>query len=222
MVDSSSYITVQGQGTLNIVPDVIRLEIGLSMTFNSYEEAYKEGRDNNEWIARILEENGQDVDLGHTIDFDLTEVKARQIDDAGTMKSVAGKMVYKLNQKIRIDLPIDETLTSNIVRSIGEKLRGVHIDIGFTLKNLQQTQLDLLEKAVSDALIKAKIMAEAAGCMLGNVSKINYRMEKPEIYRQVRTIHSNEEAKSNTPGSLLIRPADFTISDTVEVSWHLK
>lgn len=222
MIESSSHISVQGQGALNIVPDTMRLEICVNVYFNSYDEAYIQGKDNIHWVKNILTENRLRPEQGQTIEFDLSEIDQNGIGDSHFGNGEPVRLGYKLKQKIRIDIPINQELASNIVRTIGKKLPGVQIEIGFTMRDVQHVHLKLLEKAVSDAGIKAKIMAEAAGCSLGRVAKINYKMEKPNVYRHVRTIHTNEEAISNTPGALVINPADFIISDTVEVTWHLK
>ena len=222
MPDSSSYISVQGQGTINVIPDVMRLEIEISDLFDSYDDAYSRGKENKRWVSRILESNKLSPSLGTTVDFDLQETKKRLADVQGSDRSEEENIAYSLHQKIRIDIPIDGTLASHIVREIGEKIPGVCISIGYTLRDLQQIQLKILEKAVSDAGIKAKVMAEAAGCSLGRVAKINYKLEKTSVYRHARTIHTNNEAKSSTPGGLDITPADFVISDTVEVTWNLK
>lgn len=219
MIDSASHISVQGQGSVHVEPDVMRLEIEVSDYFKTYQEAYQQGQDNKDWIDRILKDFYEIRNLAKTIDFDLVETRNSKDSD---QKYEGGSLRYKLNQKIRLDLPIDEEKNSSIIRQIGENIPGVKIIIGFTLSNMQKTQLLLLEKAVSDASVKAKVMAEAAGCSLGRVAQINYKMEQPDIYRRVRTIHTNEEARSSTPRGLEINPIDFIISDTVEVTWHLK
>lgn len=222
MLDPASYISVQGQGSLHVVPDVMRLEIGVSVFFKTYEEAYRQGQENTTWVKEILKDNGLAPGMAKTVDFDIAELREPLIDEPGFKHLSKENSGYKLHQKLRVDLPIDENLASNIVRMIGEKLPGVHIDVGFTLRDIQQLQLKLIERAVSDASVKAKVMAEAAGCLLGRVVKINYTIEKPDVYRHARTIHTNEEAKSNTPAALDIKPADFIVADTVEVTWNLK
>lgn len=222
MNDSTSYISVQGHGSLHVIPDLMRLEIGVSVFFKTYEEAYSRGQENSQWVKNILKEKGLDSSLAKTVDFDLAELREPLVDEHGFKHLSKETSGYKLHQKIIIDLPIDDQLASSIVRRIGEKLPGVHIDIGFTLKDLQQLQIKLIEKAVGDASVKAKVMAEAAGCLLGRVAKINYTMERPNVYRHARTIHSNEEAMTSIPAALDIDPADFIISDTVEVTWNLK
>ena len=222
MINSDSFISVQGHGYINVVPDVMRLDIGVSVSFNSYKEAYARGKENTEWVSKILDDNEQDPELAKIINFDLgEEIKTEQ----GTeLKEHQGKREkrYRLEQKIRIDLPINLSLVSKIIRSVGEKLPGVSIDIGYTLYDIHQTQLHILENAVSDSGVKAKIMAEAAGCSLGRVAQINYQINSPGVYQHVRTIHNNEEAKASTPEALNIYPDDFTISDTVEVTWNLR
>lgn len=213
-MESASLISVQGLGSLKVEPDVMRLDIDISAGFSSHKESYDRGLKNTESLAAIMESKNLDPQLCRTVYFDLGE------HPAGTKER--GGIEYMLSQKILIDFPIDDALVSAVIRDIGEQIPGIRIELGFSVKEIQQSQLRLLERAVSDAGVKAKVMAEAAGCSLGRVARINYKMEQPEVYRHIRTIHSNEEAKSSTPGALAIIPEDFLISDTVEVTWYLK
>ena len=222
MLDSSSLISVQGQGCVKVMPDVMRLEIGMVAYFKSYDEAYAQSNANSEWIKRILQENDLRPDLARTVDFDLKELSEPFNGEEGYGSLNHEHLSYKMKQSIRLDLPINKELISSIVRAVGENIQGVRIEIGFTQRDIQALQLKLLEKAVSDAGVKAKVMAEAAGCQLGKVAHITYRTEKPSVYYHARTIHSNEEAKASTASALDIEPADFTVADTVEVTWHLK
>ena len=78
-----------------------------------------------------------------------------------------------------------------------------------------------LERAVKDATEKAKIMAESAGCKLGNVISITYGAQELHIYSEARNIHSNEEAMKCDSNSLDISPDDLCVSDNVKVEWEL-
>lgn len=126
-----------------------------------------------------------------------------------------------LEQRIKIDLPIDNYLVNCIVRGVGKFISSAQINICYTLQDERPSQLKMLARAVSDARDKAKIMAEAGGCTLGKVVSIDYRHQNIHVMSQARNIHSNTEAKASTPGSLDITPDDLVISDTVDVTFEL-
>ena len=128
---------------------------------------------------------------------------------------------YDLDQRIKIDLGIDNVLVNKIVRGIGKFIKDAQISIGYTVQDPRPHQLKMLERAVKDAREKASIMANALGCMLADVRNINYSREEVHIYTQARNIHSVAEASVVTPESLEITPEDLAISDDVTVEWIL-
>ena len=129
---------------------------------------------------------------------------------------------YDLDQRIKIDLEMDNVLVNNIVRGVGKFIPNAQINIGYTQKDPRPTQLKMLERAVTDAREKAEIMAKAVGCELGEVKEIEYGEMEVHIYSQAREIHCAKEAVASTPNSLDITPDDFVVSDNVHVVWRLK
>jgi hypothetical protein len=134
----------------------------------------------------------------------------------------AKKEGYDLNQRIKVDLGMDNVLVNNIVKGVGKFIQGAQISIGYTQRDPRPTQLKMLERAVKDAHDKAEIMAKAAGCELGEVKEIEYGEMEVHIYSEARAIHNAEEAKASTVNSLDITPDDLAVSDNVNVVWWLK
>jgi uncharacterized protein YggE len=128
---------------------------------------------------------------------------------------------FALDQRIKIDLPIDNKLVNCIVRGVGKFIPDAQVSIGYTLQDPRPSQLKMLGRAVTDAKEKAEIMAKAAGCQLGAVASITYDDQDIHTYSQARNIHSNKEAMASTESSLDITPDDLVISDTVNVEWYL-
>lgn len=217
---SETTISVQGKGSIHIVPDVTRLEITIERVFPDYQKAFAQAKDNSAWVVKILEFNKKPGKLAKTVKFDITDHEVNDYDTLGHYKSshVEG---YDLEQRIKIDLPIDNVLTNNIVRGIGKFIPGAQINIGYTVQDPRPHQMKMLARAVSDAKEKAGIMAEAAGCTLGKVENINYRYSNVSVYSQARNIHDSKEAFASTADSLDITPDDLVMSDTVDVTFEL-
>lgn len=216
----NAKISVQGIGSIHVVPDVTRLEVTISQWFSDYGKAFAQAKENLSCMVKILEYNNKPEKLAKTVKFNIEDYTENEYDDDDHYigKKKNGIM---LEQRIKIDLPIDNYLVNCIVRGIGKFILSAQINIGYTLQDERTSQLKMLASAVADAKDKAKIMAEAGGCTLGKIVSIDYRFQNIHIASQARYIHSNSEAKASTPGSLDITPDDLVISDTVDVTFEL-
>ena len=220
MMNDSRKIAVTGKGSVHVVPDVTRLEIRIESVFTTYDEAYQQAKENTKWMKQILEYNHKNGKLAKTIRLDITDHTISEYDDddhyIGKIKTG-----FDLDQRFKVDLEIDPVLLNKIIRGVGKFIPGAQISIGYTVQDPRPSQLKMLERAVKDATEKAKIMAEAAGCKLGNVLSINYGAQELYIYSEARSIHSNEEAMKCDSNSLDISPDDLGVSDNVKVEWEL-
>lgn len=214
-------ISVTGRGCVHVVPDVTRLEVSISSVFKTYEAAYAQARENSSWMVKILEFNNKSGKLAKTVHLDISDRMVNVYDDESNLIGTK-KDGYNLNQRVKIDLAIDNVLVNKIVRGVGKFIKDAQIDIGYTVQNQKPYQLKMLARAVEDATEKAKIMAEACGCVLGKVKSINYGNDGCSVYSQARNIHSNEEAMACSSDTLDITPDDLSVSDEVEVAWHLE
>lgn len=213
-------INVTGRGSIHVVPDVTRLEVTIESVFKTYEEAYQQAKENTKWMIQILEYNHKNGNLAKTIRLDITDHTINEYDEddhyIGQIKDG-----FDLNQCFKIDLEIDPVLLNKIIRGIGKYIQGAQISIGYTIRDPRPFQLKMLERAVKDASEKALIMAETAGCKLGEVINIYYGHQEIHVYSQARNIHSNKEAIACDSSSLDISPDDLVMSDDVKVEWEL-
>ena len=215
-----ALINVVGTGSIHVVPDVTRLEIRIDRLLKDYEEAYACAKENSSWMVKILEYNKLPGKLAKTIRMDISE-HSEGIYKGG--KYVGSKKEgYDLDQRIKVNLGMDNVLVNNIVRGIGKFIPNAQINIGYTQKDPRPTQLKMLERAVTDARDEAEIMAKAVGRELGDVKEIEYGEMEIHIYSQAREIHCAKEAVASTPNSLDITPDDLVVSDNVHVVWWLK
>lgn len=215
-------ISIQGKGSIHVVPDVTRITISINHHGKTYKEVYAKGKENSEWIRKILEFNKKPGNLAKSLYFDVSEHTINVYDDEGSGEIVdVVKDGFDLSQRVKIDLPINNVLVNNIVRGVGKFIPNAQVSIGFTVQDLRPYQLKMLKRAVGDAKEKAEIMAEAAGSKLGKVLEIDYNFSHIDTYSQARNIHSTEEAKESTADALDITPDDMVISDRVDVVFEL-
>lgn len=219
-MEEITTISVQGKGAIHVVPDVMRLEVRVQSVFPDYKHAYAQAKENFAWMVKILEYNKKNGKLAKTIRFDITDHIVPVYDDDGDIIDHL-KKGFDLDQRIKVDLPVDNVLANCIVKGVGKFIPGAQIEVGYTLQDPRPSQLNMLARAVSDAREKAKLMVEAAGCTLGAVIKIDYRYQDIHTYSQARNIHSNSEAKVSTADSLDIVPDDLVMSDKVDVIFEI-
>lgn len=216
-----SIIRVSGKGNVHVVPDVTRLEVTISGVFKTYEEAYAQARENSSWMVKILEYNHKSGKLAKTSRLDISDHYVNEYDDEGNYVDKV-KDGFELDQRIKVDLAIDNILVNCIVRGIGKFIKGAQINIGYTVQDPRPYRLKVLGKAVQDATEKAKLMSEAVGCKLGQVRSIDYSDHGMHVYAEARNIHSNKEAMACSSDSLDITPDDLSMSEDVDVSWYME
>ncbi len=215
-----NIIRVTGNGTIHVVPDVTRIELSLVSIHDSYEDAYKQAKNDTDKLKKIMEELKLDVSLPKTKSLDINKKTSNDYDGNNHYKGQIF-LGFELNHNVKIDLGIDNVLLNSFIRLIGKKLKQAEINIGYTVKDPRPTQLKMLERAVKDAKEKATIMAKASGCKLGAVNRIDYSVHELHIYSQARNIHGADEAVCCEESSLNITPDDLAVSDTVTVEWYL-
>lgn len=215
-----NVIRVTGSGTIHVVPDVTRIELSLVSLHDSYEDAYKQAKNDTDKLKKIMEELKLDVSLPKTKSLDIIKKTKSDYDRNNHYKGEIF-LGFELNHNVKIDLGMDNVLLNNFIRLIGKKLKQAEINIGYTVRDPRPTQLKMLERAVKDAKEKASIMAKASGCKLGAVNHIDYSVNELHIYSQARNIHGAEEAACCDASSLDITPDDLAVSDSVTVVWYL-
>ena len=213
-------ITVTGHGCIHVVPDVTRLNISLVSLHDSYEDAYRQAKNDIDRMSKIMNEVKLDPTLPKTQSLDISKKTNSEYDKFGHYKSETF-IGFELNHKVKIDLGMDNVLLNQVVRLIGKHIKQAEISIGYTVKDPRPSQLKMLERAVKDAKEKATIMANACGCRLGLVKSINYSFGEIHIYSQARNIHEAAEAACCEESSLDITPEDLAASDDVTVVWYL-
>lgn len=219
-MEPEKLITVTGRGNIHIAPDVTRVEVKIESVFKSYDVAYQMAEANLKDIGEVMTRCGLSKSLPKTVHFSIDK-SYHNVYDEGHYTGEQEFDGYKLDQRIQINLGMDNELLTKVVRGLGENMTDIEINIGYTVKDPRPHQLKMLERAVKDATEKAKIMAEAAGCSLGLVKSIDYSEQELHIYSQARNIGCAEEAICCEESSLDITPEDLVGGEDVTVTWYL-
>jgi uncharacterized protein YggE len=212
-------ITVTGKGYAYTAPDVTRITIDVVSIGKTYPELYERAQNNLQELGSIVERHGLNKKIAKTQHFEIERNERSVYDKNGHFTGYKFDG-YKLSQKMKIDLGIDNKLLSSIVQAIGHLLYDAQISIGYTVKDSRPAELRMLEKAVKDATEKAQIMAKAAGCKLGLVKSIDYSEQDIEFYSECRDMPA-VEAKCCNFEAMEMTPDDIAGGQTVTVTWYL-
>ena len=139
-------ISVQGKGSIHVVPDITRLEVLVESVFTDYDAAYKQAKENAQWMGKILEYNHLNKKLAKTIQFDISD---HLVDNYDENDHYIGQIKdgFELHQRFKIDLGMDNVLVNKIVRGVGKFIKGAQINIGYTIQDPRPHQLKMIERA---------------------------------------------------------------------------
>lgn len=211
-------IRVMGSGHISVKPDTTWLRFDVESLHEDYEKAYGAASVGNAGIRNALKELSIDPDSLKTVDFRIRK-KFESVRIKDSWKDVFKG--FELHQTLRIELPIDGKMTSQVLFALGKAWPDLGVDISYVRKDVEQVKLDMLENAVKDAKKKAQIMASALGYTLGDVVSIDYSRRSIDInYHEDRLMCCKSELDSAP--SVDISPEDVETMDTVETVWTLK
>lgn len=217
-------IKVTGKGSVHVVPDVTQLDINVDRVYNDYAQAYAKGKDNSEWMCKILTFNKLNEKMVKTLRMDIDEHTHAKYD---AHDHYIGQVVdgYSLTQRFRINIDKaidkDNVLLNCIIKGVGKFIDGAEVNVGYTVKDMRPYQLKMIERAVKDAREKASIMLNALGCSLGDLVHIDYGDREMHVFHQARTYNCAADCKASTPESLNITPDDLVSSEEVDVTWAI-
>ena len=76
-------ITVTGHGCIHVVPDVTRLNISLVSLHDSYEDAYRQAKNDIDRMSKIMNEVKLDPTLPKTQSLDISKKTNSEYDKFG-------------------------------------------------------------------------------------------------------------------------------------------
>lgn len=213
-------IRVMGSGHISVKPDTTWLRFDVESLHEDYEKAYGAASVGNAGIRNALKELSIDPDSLKTVDFRIRK-KFESVRVKNSWEDVFKG--FELHQTLRIELPIDGKMTSQVLFALGKAWPDLGVDISYVRKDVEQVKLDMLENAVKDAKKKAQIMASALGYTLGDVVSIDYSRRSIDInYHEDQLMCCNAESALDSAPSVDISPEDVETMDTVETVWTLK
>lgn len=169
--DLPRTITVVGEGTVNVEPNVARANVGVEVTDTSLQEATQEAAETMEAVIEaITDEDVASKDI-QTSDYNINiDQSVRR--ELGTMGETDDQPVYRVRNIVAVtirDLDSVGQVLDAAVQAGANNLFGVD----FRVSEPDRAQAEARRQAVRDAREKAEALAELHGVAVGEVVSIS-------------------------------------------------
>ena len=217
------YIRVTGKGQIAVKPDLIRLMLTLEDTRETYEDTLEQSGKQVEMLKDCFEKLGfKRTDL-KTLNFHVdTEYESYQDEDKSWKQRFKG---YKFIHSMKIEFDADNKRLGQVLYALAHAAVRPEFRIVYTIKDPEAAKNQLLGKAVSDSKEKARVLAETAGVILGDIVTIDYSWGEiafvAEPMRKNMLTMGVSSARESDSYNMDIEPDNINVSDTVTVVWQI-
>jgi uncharacterized protein YggE len=159
-------ITVVGEGTVKIKPDIAQSNIGVEVIKPTVKEASSGARDVMQAVLKALKEQGVGEKDIQTSGFSVW------VERPYTQEGQPGEPIYHVTNQVAVtirDLETVETVLGATIEAGANNIYGVT----FSLADPSQVESEARKKAVADALAKAQELATLNGVKLGDVVSVS-------------------------------------------------
>jgi hypothetical protein len=166
-------ITVVGQGSVRIQPDIARVSVGVETSAETIAEAVAENSTRMEAILAALAEAGIDEKDIQTMNYSiqLDRYPEPMPRTEGTESSEV-KPVYRVSNMVNVTIR-DLEAVGNVLDAVIEAGANNLWGVSFSLDDTQAAQADARADAIADAQDRAAALAELSGVDLGPVMSVS-------------------------------------------------
>ncbi len=209
--DPIPRLTVSGEGSIDVVPDIAIVTLGVVSRAPTAGEALRANSvDLADVIATVLATGVAERDVG-TTSFSISPVYQRRRDaDDNSPPKIVG---YSVSNQIRVvirDLAESGELLDKVVQAGANQVNGLSFDID----DRQGAADAALADAIGDARRKAEIMAEAAGVRLVRILSISTQGGRPApVFERAMTMAAD--------AAVPVMPGERQVTTHASVTWEI-
>lgn len=204
-----SGITVTGEGTISVKPDMAKITLGVEVTNQSAQGAQQDAASSMAAVMAELKKQGiQDKDI-QTVRFDLSP----DYDYSNRTPVLKGYRVTNLVQVTIRDISKVGGLLDAVVGSGATRLHGIR----FSVTDPAAAGAQGREEAMKDARAKADHLAKLAGVSLGQPIAIEESVSAPPAPVEMAT-RAMAAPAADTP----ISPGTQEVRTVVRVTYSIK
>ena len=206
---------VTGEGKTMATPDVVLLSLGIEAEAKTVAQAQRDAAEAMDGVMKALKSNGVAEKDIQTQRFSIYPMR-KWIEDEQREIIIGYRVTNIVVAKIR---QVDKagTVIDDVAEAGGDLTR---IDsIGFTVDDPTPYYKEAREKAIGDAVVKAKQMAQVADIKLG---KLLYISEGTQYVPPVIVRDYAMKAEGASPAPTSISPGELEIQATVQMVYAIR
>lgn len=213
MAQQIPLIEVEGNSEVSLMPDEALILISLSEKAMTVADATNGLNKKTKAIEDALKKSGVKT---YRLFVDNYYVNVNRIFTRGSSRDSG----YVASQSLRVrvsDLEKDLIKVTETIQQTGNPGFNLSLQVSDELK--KAVEEELLEKAIADAMRKAKVIAKSIGVKDIHVHKVNYTSPSQGFYPVMREARVAMAADTTPRDEPTFRPEERKISDKVLVSF---
>jgi uncharacterized protein YggE len=205
---STAVVTVLGEGSVTVKPDIATVMIGVQVTKPTLPEAQSEATKEMNRVIKAITNAGISKDDIQTSYYSVNILQ--NYDNTGTPTEVTGYQVSnQVNVTVR-DLDKVGTLLDDVVAAGANSIYGIN----FGIADPSEAESQARAMAVADAKKRAEELAQAAGLNLGRVLSISEGVAQPIPY-------ANAQLAGGKGGGAPVQSGSLQVTVDVQVTYEL-
>lgn len=197
--DRRGTISVQGEATISLLPDLALLTAGFEARGETAREALDASKAAMASLMDALKRKGIDVRDVQTHELKLTPVRDQPSNEIGRSAPPAKVIGYQVGNEVVVtirDVAKVGELIDAVVRAGANRIE----DLSFAIKDRRTYLRDLRRRALADAREKAEEVAREAGMRLGPPTSIDVDDMPSQAYSFAsRSINAPSESPEAVP-----------------------
>jgi hypothetical protein len=165
LIDEKNDITISGQGKVVAVPDIAKIQIGLTTQKMAVADAQKENSEKMNKIIKAIKDLGIESNDLKTVSYYIQP----QYDWVESGRVFKG---YLVSQSVEVKIRETDKI-SGVLGAAGELGANNIGDLSFEVDNVEKIQQEARIQAISDAKQKAEELATAMGVKLGKITSFS-------------------------------------------------
>ena len=205
-------ITVVGEGTVTIKPDLARANIGVEVAANSVVDASEQNKVALESVLNALREQGiADEDIQTT----AFSVYADRYGPDGPLSNE--DVTYRVSNNVTVKIRDLDKVGEVLDAAIAAGANNIY-GVDFALEEQTEAQSQARAEAVADAAAKAQELADLAGVTLGPIVSVS------EIIGSSAGVYLGTMARAEGLGGSAspISPGDLEISQQIQAVYSIE
>lgn len=209
-------ITVIGQGSVRIKPDVARVSIGVETSAETVGEAVAENESNMESILAALKGLGIEEKDIQTMNYSIQLDRYPESLPRTESGSGEPQPVYRVSNMVNVTIR-DLDKVGDVLDAVIEAGANNIWGVSFSLDDPKTAQIDARADAIADAQARAEALAELSGVQLGPVMSVSEVLGSGPYPMPVAYA-----VESAAAGGGSISPGELEVSYQVQVAFFIE